>query len=239
MSKIKIEDIRIEVEKDGWKVISQEYTNLDTEMEFLCDEGHSVFASWKKIRQHRECPVCKLNHYKNQDQKIMAKTKGTFRILALDQATRVSGFSVFDDKLLVKYGTFVTELDDEIARDAKVKQWLLSMLESWQIDLVAIEGIQYQQQMGVTTFETLARLQGILMECLYEKGIPYKIAPTNTWRCHCGVKGKARADKKKSMQLLVKKWFDVNVDNDCADAIGIGKYASDTCVPTTEIFNWE
>ena len=34
MSRIKIEDIRAEVEKDGWKVISQEYTNLDTEMEF-------------------------------------------------------------------------------------------------------------------------------------------------------------------------------------------------------------
>lgn len=239
MSKIKIEDIRAEVEKDGWKLISSEYTNLDTEMEFLCDEGHGVFAPWKKIRQGRECPVCKLNNYKNQDHKIIPKDKGVFRILALDQATRTSGFSIFDGHSLVKYGTFIVDLDDEIARDMKIKHWLLSMIDSWQIDFVAIEGIQYQPEKGVTTFETLARLQGILMECLYERNIPYKIAPTNTWRHHCGVKGRARADQKKSMQLLVKQWFDVNVDNDCADAIGIGKYTSDTYVPATKVFNWE
>ena len=70
MARIRIEDIRAELEHDGWKVISNEYVNLDTEMIFECDEGHKVYAPWKKIRQKRECTLCKQNKYKNQDLKL-------------------------------------------------------------------------------------------------------------------------------------------------------------------------
>ena len=56
----------------------------------------------------------------------------------------------------------------------------------------------------------------------------FLLCPTPTWRAHCQVKGKTRADKKRSLQLLVKDWFDVSVTEDEADAIGIGKYASET-----------
>ena len=239
MAKIKIDDIRAEVEKDGWFLVSEEYVNLDTELEFLCDENHSVFAPWKKLRNARECPICKQNKYKNQDTKVIPKKKGEFRVLGLDQATKVTGYAIFSNKELLKYGTFETNLDDEIARDNKIKQWLISMIETWQPDYIGLEGLQYEQNFGVTVFETLARLQGILMETLYELKIPYKIAPTNTWRKHCGVKGKTRADKKKSMQLLVKMWYDVNVTDDCSDAIGIGKYVADTSIPRVEVVNWE
>jgi hypothetical protein len=34
MSKIKIEDIRKELQDDGWKLISDTYENLDSEMIF-------------------------------------------------------------------------------------------------------------------------------------------------------------------------------------------------------------
>ena len=60
------------------------------------------------------------------------------------------------------------------------------------------------------------------METLFWEKIPYKVCPTNTWRSHCGVKGKTRVDKKRSMQNIVKKEFDVSVSDDEADAIGIG-----------------
>lgn len=244
MSRIKIEDIRAEVEKDGWKVISQEYTNLDTEMEFLCDEGHSVFSPWKKLRQSRECPICKQNQYKNQDKKVVPKKKGACRVLALDQATHTTGFAIFDDQTLIKYGTFEVNLEDEIARDHKIKEWLISMIEVWQPDHIGLEGIQFQEKsgtraMGVTVFETLARLQGILMETAFSKEVPYTVIHTATWRNHCGVKGKTRVDRKKSMQLLVKNWFDVNVSDDCSDAIGIGKCISETLHSCLEIFEWE
>lgn len=238
MARITLETIAQELEVDNWKVLSTEYKNLDIEMEFMCAEGHKVFAPYRRIRTKRECPVCKANKFKDVEKIIKPKTKKA-RVLALDQATHTTGYSVFDGKELVTYGTYTTKAQDEMERLHEVNMWLISQLENWQPDCVGIEGIQYQQQVGVTTFQTLARLQGILMETCTEAKIPYKICSTNTWRAHCGVKGRTRQDKKRSMQLLVKEQFDVSVSDDCADAIGIGKYVSDIWHAPEEMINWE
>jgi hypothetical protein len=76
------------------------------------------------------------------------------------------------------------------------------------------------------------------MNLFYELNIPCYIAPTNTWRAACKVKGRTRADKKKSMKLLVKEWFDVTVSEDEADAVGIGKYISENFSPIVELKDW-
>lgn len=73
----------------------------------------------------------------------------------------------------------------------------------------------------------------------YDLGVPFEICPTNTWRKHCQVKGQSRTDKKRSMQLLTKKWFDVSVTEDEADAIGIGKYMAEVVAKNNQIVNWE
>lgn len=65
------------------------------------------------------------------------------------------------------------------------------------------------------------------METCYEEKKSYKVVNTNTWRLHCGVRGKSRVDKKRSMQLLVKQWYGIMPTEDECDAIGIGKYFSD------------
>ena len=116
------------------------------------------------------------------------------------------------------------------------------MLDNWKPDFVAIEGIQFQDEssgnkMGVTVFQGLARLQGVLMETCYSQGIDYTVCPTNTWRNHCGVKGRYRTDKKRSMQLIAKKWYDITLTDDEADAVGIGRYAAD--LNKIEVTNWE
>ena len=104
MAKISLDSIREELEQDGWKVISDTYTNLETEMRFECPEGHAVFAPWKKLRAKRICPTCEANIYKTEaaTSKIVPKKKNVFRVLALDQATHITGFSIFDDKELAK-----------------------------------------------------------------------------------------------------------------------------------------
>ena len=239
MAKIKIETIAEELAADGWQVLSTDYQNLDTEMEFLCSEGHKVYAPWKKIRSKRDCPVCRQNQFKQNLNIIKPKMKGENRILALDQASHVTGYSIFDGPNLVSYGTFEAKETDEAKRFHEIRLWLISMVENWQCDIIGIEGIQYQQTMGVTTFQTLARLQGVLMDLCIELNIPYVICPTNTWRAHCGVKGIKRTDKKRSMQLLVKQWYDVTVSDDIADAVGIGKYVTDTNQQKTKIVSWE
>ena len=244
MAKIKLEDIQNEIGADGWKLISTEYVNLDTEMTFECPEGHRVFMPWKKLRTKRECPTCKQTMVVEQDDKVLPKSKGVKRTLALDQASKVTGYAIFDDTKLIKYGTFATSSDDDIERFTMIRAWLLSMIVSWKPDYIGLEGIQFQeegsgQKMGVTVFQTLARLQGILMITCHDNKVPFEICPTNTWRHSCGVKGKTRTDKKRSMQLLVQQWYGVKVSEDEADAIGIGHHLVRYIQKNTAVTNWE
>lgn len=238
MAKILLNDIKLEVESKGWKVLSTEYKNLKEEMQFECPEGHTVFLSWEKGRRKLICPICNQNPYKDIDIKAIPKPQGARRVLALDQSTKISGWSIFDDDKLVSYGIFQVASDDEMKRCSEVKSWLLSMIDNWKPDIIGLEGIQYQEKMGVTTFETLAELKGILRNVLYEHNIQTVVCPTNTWRAHCGVKGVTRSDKKASMKYLIKKWYDVSVTDDIADAIGIGKYVTETTVQRKKVTFW-
>lgn len=244
MAKIKLEDIVNELAAEGWKVISSEYINLDTEMTFECPDGHRVFVPWKKLRTRRECPSCKPKIDIKQDGEVLPKPKDVKRTLALDQASKVTGYAIFDDAKLVKYGTFSTSVNDDVERFEMIRSWLLSMIASWRPDYIGLEGIQFQEEgeshkMGVTVFQTLARLQGILMMVCYDSKIPFEICPTNTWRHSCGVKGKTRTDKKRSMQLLVQQWYNIKVTEDEADAIGIGHHLVNFIQKNTTVTNWE
>ena len=181
MARIQIDDIRKELEKDGWKLISTEYHNLDENLEFLCDENHHVFAPWKKIRVRRECPVCKANPYKEMKIGHIPKKKGTFRILALDQATKISGFSLLDNKKLVKYGIYTApEINDEIERDHQIKQWLISMINNWEVDYI-LSHDTYSSHPLAHKYETDMSLYGDdyydLHDCLetVEKKTDYKM----------------------------------------------------------------
>lgn len=238
MAKITISQIQETLEPENWKIISTEYKNLDSELVFECPEGHQVYSTWKKIRTRRDCPICKQNQFKEVEQTLLPKKKGEHRVLALDQATHVSGWALFSDDHLIRYGTFETQEKDEIKRDIQIKNWLISMIENWQPDFIALEGIQYEEKFGAVTYAKLARLQGILMCAIDELGISYTVCHTATWRNYCDIKGKTRTDKKRSMQLKIKEWYDVTVSDDCADAIGIGHYAiTQSKKPKIEI--WE
>lgn len=239
MSRINIEEIRQQLLEDKWELISETYTNLDTNLEYKCAAGHTVVAPWKRIRERRICPTCMRETLKTKEFKNRKKKQGEYRILALDQATYTSGYSVFSNKNLVDYGFYESSGNNDIERCAHVKEWMESLIHTYEIDFVGFEGIQYQSSVGVTTFETLARLQGILMECCYELGVSYGVVNTNTWRENCGVKGRTRTDKKRSAQILVKQWYQVEATEDECDAILIGKYYNDSQRPKVEVVDWE
>ena len=243
MSKIKVEDIRKAAIDNGWQLVSTEYKNLSTELTFICNEGHEINIPYKKVRDKWECPLCKANKYYNFSEEVKPKSKGVQRAIGLDQATHITGYSIFDNEELVYAGTFEATAEDEIARDVQIQNWLIQLIHNWKPDVVGLEGIQLQQfndkMVGVTTYQTLARLQGILMATCYNLKVDYMICPPATWRNHSGVKGRSRADKKRSMQNKIKEWFDITVSDDVADAIGIGKYINETHKKKVEVFNWE
>lgn len=227
MAKFKIEELKNEFKEKGWELISEEYVNLKTDLQVKCPEGHDCYVSYERFRKSYECPICKQNKYYKPNN-ISVKKNG-YRVLAFDQATITSGWAVFDGEELVKYGHQTSEGNDNTERIAKTKSWVAAMIEKWKPNQVVFEDIQLQTFDGgeqVLTYKKLAHLQGVLFNYCYEMRIPFLVVPAATWRSHSEIKGKTRTDRKRNAQLKVKRFYDVSITQDEADAILIGRYAA-------------
>lgn len=245
MSKFLLEDLKKEASMINWTLLSDTYTNLDTAMQYRCPQGHEVTLSYRLWRDGHNCPVCMTTTYQPTENKIAPKTNVKKRIIALDDATYNTGWAIFDDNKLIKYGVFSVNQSTEVERVEAIKQWLINMVYIWRPDYIIIEDIQLQREIGnvyetsdnINTYKVLAHLQGVLQNTLYELQVPFETVYSAVWRKACEIKGKYRADKKRNAQLQVKKWFDVDVTNDEADAICIGKYFLKKTTP--KIIRWE
>ena len=230
---INVYSVANHLQEEGWKLISDCYKNLDTELEKECPNGHRQFQTYKHWRKHPICDMCLAGTApKGKKNKVPPKKSDTRRILALDAATGTTGYAFYDDDKLVAYGTFKTNSNkNSIERIHEVKQWLLGLIENYEIDFCGIENIQLQKfgphesQTQVKTFQTLANLQGVLIDTLFEACIDYDLVYVAEWRKYCDVgEGIGRENKKKQAQDKVKLWYGQNCTQDEADAICIGKY---------------
>ena len=234
MSTINIYSVSNALEAEGWKLISETYKNLKTPLEMQCPVGHRQEQTFDNWRKHKICDICMAGDpYKVKKNKVPPKGEDTQRILALDAATGITGYAIYDDKVLVGYGTFHTSASlPATERINQVKNWLKAALKEWEPDFVGVENIQLQKygregmQAQVKTFQTLANLQGVILDILFEACIDHDLVYAGEWRSYCGINdGDAHRDsKKKQAQAKVKVWYDMNCSEDEADAICIGKY---------------
>lgn len=229
---INIYSVANHLQEEGWKLISNVYKNLDTELEMECPAGHRQMQTYKNWRKHPLCEQCMAGDpYKIKKNKVPEKDSDTVRILALDAATNITGYSIFDNRDLISYGTFKTKGDNAEVRIHEVKEWLRAAIAEWEPDFVGIENIQLQSfgnnQYQVETYRILANLQGVLIDTLLEASVDHDLVSVNTWRNYCNVgQGTGRENKKKQAQEKVKLWYNQNCTQDEADAICIGKYFS-------------
>ena len=229
---INIYSVANHLQEEGWKLISNVYKNLDTELEMECPAGHRQMQTYKNWRKHPLCEQCMAGDpYKIKKNKVPEKDSDTVRVLALDAATNITGYSIFDNRDLISYGTFKTKGDNAEVRIHEVKEWLRAAIAEWEPDFVGIENIQLQSfgnnQYQVETYRILANLQGVLIDTLLEASVDHDLVSVNTWRNYCNVgQGTGRENKKKQAQEKVKLWYNQNCTQDEADAICIGKYFS-------------
>ena len=230
---INIHSVRNHLESENWQLISDTYKNLDTELEMVCPRGHKQTQTYKQWRKHPVCEVCMAGDpFKGKKNKVPPKRVDARRILALDAATNVTGYAVYDDKELVAFGTFkADESKDLTARINEVKKWLIAALDEWSVDFLAAEDIQLQSygkgssQLQVKTYNALARLQGVIQDVAFEACIDSDLVYASEWRKYCGVgEGVGRENKKKQAQDKVFVWYGQKCTQDEADAICIGKY---------------
>ena len=159
-------------------------------------------------------------------------------ILALDQATRTTGWSVWHNNTLTEYGHITFDDEDPFKRNHHFCQWLGTMIETRDIEFVVIEDIQMQVQ-NVSTFQKLAWLQGAIIEKVLCQNLDYKLLRPTEWRATCNLlKGqdKHRENQKKIAQDWVLTHFNRKCTQDEADAICIG-YAAITAEDNE--LNWE
>lgn len=235
MARITLKDVNNKLKGTGWSCLSKEYKNLKTPMQFKCPEGHLVEATWQKIRSEPRCPTCQANLKMQIVDVAPLKKTDKIRVLALDQSSFKTGWSIYDSTELIAYGIFETNKREQIDRITELCDWLNSMVVGWKPDLVGIEDIQYNPrgefQEGTqnhNTFKLLGQVMGAIMISAIRLNCPIEVVNIKTWKGYCKVRGSRRADQKRSAQLLVKNWHDVTVTNDESDAICIGKYFAET-----------
>ena len=142
------------------------------------------------------------------------------RLLALDQSSRISGWAIFEDNKLIKYGKWDFNDDNVGVRLVKIRNACEKLIKDEKIDCIAMEDIQLQE--NVQLFKTLAEVFGVIYELVTELKLPVTAILAASWKSTLGIKGKQRAEQKRNAQQYIIDTFGIKPTQDECDAICIG-----------------
>lgn len=149
------------------------------------------------------------------------------KVLAFDQASVNTAYSVWEDSELIRYG--MVTADKKIKSHLRIRQMSVKIAEvvkEVQPDYVLFEDCQLQAG-NAATFQVLCQLQGMIMALLYEAGVNFDLVRPSVWKSFIGVaKGKRDEQKAKTLDKIEELYqITLKQNDDLADAIGIGHYA--------------
>lgn len=151
-------------------------------------------------------------------------------ILALDQSSKETGWSVFNTENgnLIDFGLISLDNPDLSERLFLLRERVKKLIEEYHIDKVFLEDIQYQPKVAnsVTTFKVLAEVIGVLTELFCELNIPNQLILSSVWKSHLGIKGTKRSEQKANAKKYVEEHYELpkKITQDMADSICIGSY---------------
>lgn len=214
-----------------------EYVNLDTILHLQCEHGHNIDASIRTVRNANfRCSICDgQNSISNHVAIVNVPQKQGQRVVAIDNATEKVGISVFDDGKLV-YWHLYKYAGETIERLVKNRQFLEdTIIKTWEPDYIVLEDIQYQNN-NILTFKILAMLLGSSIVSVAAANIKYVTVLSKVWRSHFMINGKTRVQQKVQAIEKVKEMYGIDVNDDVAEAILLGKYSVDTINKNKKIF---
>lgn len=161
------------------------------------------------------------------------------KILALDQSSRTTGFTVLDDGKIEVVSHFECIGDDLGDRLVQLRTHIDELIQQYNIDEVVFEDIQLQdvngnKETGIKTFKILAEAFGVVHEYLTENKIKFNVAQPIKWKAHFKIAGKGRTQEKKLAQAYVLKTYNIKCTEDEADSLCIALYHYNT----TNVFDW-
>lgn len=132
--------------------------------------------------------------------------------LALDQASTVSGWSLWDNQELKAYGKFSSNSIQHFAVQ------LQELIKEHNPGRLGMEGIYATR--NVATFKKLAQIQGVVL-ALYPE--VEEVYPTE-WKSSQEVHGKGRTEQKRNAQQKVLEVYGITATQDECDAILLGAH---------------
>lgn len=160
-------------------------------------------------------------------------------LLALDQATHTTGYTILKDGKIYKVSHFDCVGIDLGTRLEQLRNNILLLINKYNIDEVVFEDIQLQdvngnKEKGITTFKMLAEAFGVVHELLTELKIKYAVAQPIKWKAYFKIAGKGRAQEKKMSQAYALNTYGIKCTEDEADSLCIALYHYNT----TNDFDW-
>ncbi len=147
--------------------------------------------------------------------------------LALDQALQTTGYAIFEDNKLIKWGTFSTTASDPIEERLFAIQYQITLLNwDYKIDYIFFEDTQ--KQVNLDTYKRLCYVQSAIMLFCQQQKIKYSVLSPSHWRKVLKDKykinwGRKREEQKQAALEWVRQEYDGNFTTDSADAICIGR----------------
>lgn len=127
-----------------------------------------------------------------------------------------------ENDAIIKAGVIHVKGNQLQEKISYLKDQIKQIIDEYKPDYFVLEDIQYQSNPKV--YKTLAELLGVLENFYYENQKKYQVIPSSTWRTrYLGIKG-SRAEVKQEMIKYVYNKYNISVDNDTADAIGLAEY---------------
>ena len=148
------------------------------------------------------------------------------KTLALDLSSKSSGYAIFENQELEKYGCISASSSNLYKRIEKMTTELTTILKENKIDKVIIEDVVPDDvHNNGTVFRALMHLQGLVAYTLNKFNLSPEYVVASHWRKLCGIKtgaGVRRESLKPKDKEFVKNQFGITVNDDIADAICIG-----------------
>lgn len=161
------------------------------------------------------------------------------KLLALDQSSKVTGYTVLEDGKIIRVSHFECIGDDVGDRLVQFRKKIGHLIDEYEIDEIVFEDIQLQdvngsRETGVKTFKVLAEVFGVIHELCSEIKMPYTAVLPIKWKAHFKIAGKGRTQEKKMAQAYVLKNYNIKCTEDEADSLCIALYHYDN----SNVFDW-
>lgn len=145
------------------------------------------------------------------------------KILAFDQSSKLSGWSLFEDDKYSCSGVIdKSKIKDSDRRIGEMGLEICEKIQELKPDCVIIENVQ--QQAGVATVILLSRLQGFILGWCYAHNVRIEIIGPSQWRSTLSFRqgaGVKRKELKAQSIEYVKLNYGLDVSEDEAESICI------------------